>query len=366
MEDCDVYISDYLYLSNVQRRICEKLFACANYCAVFMVCNDGAENSRIYPSRCLETLVDRAKACGCLAEVHRLPSVLKGDKSIISKELFAYGGRTYAGDGSTRVFVADSAEEEVKRVAREIRRQVVREGYRFKDFAVVCCDTAVYAPIVERVFENVGISYFFDKKQPLETQAATRLVCGAFRTVAKGFRRKDVIEFAKNALLGLDYFKVCAFENFCIKYGIDNLRTDAPFKVGTEDAEYAVAEEIRATISDYLSCFTMRNATAAEYYEELQCAQRYGRGCCLQLRDADRGQAERRVFEKRATSRRLQIYRKFLSQHHYVGYRVHADISRAAFGGQRFRRRGEGEQIRRSKGHVCRRSKGGRFAARAR
>lgn len=269
MEDCDVYISDYLYLSNVQRRICEKLFACANYCAVFMVCNDEAENSRIYPSRCLETLIDRAKACGCLAEVHRLPSVLKGDKSVISKELFAYGGRTYAGDGTTRVFVADSAEEEVKRVAREIRRKVVREGYRFKDFAVVCCDTAVYAPIVERVFENVGISYFFDKKQPLETQAATRLVCGAFRTVAKGFRRKDVIEFAKNALLGLDYFKVCAFENFCIKYGIDNLRTDAPFKVGTEDAEYAVAEEIRATISDYLSCFTMRNATAAEYYEEL-------------------------------------------------------------------------------------------------
>lgn len=269
MQDCDVYVSDYLYLSNVQRRICEKLFCSANYCGVFFVCNDGADNARIYPSRCIATLIERAESCGCNPKVHRLPSKLSGDKKIISRELFSYGTKTYESDGSTRVYVADSAEEEVRRIAREIKRKVVREGARYKDFAVVCCDLAVYAPVVERVFSNVGINYFFDKKQSLATQAATRLMLGAFRTVARGYRRKDVIELAKNALPGFEFSKVCAFENFCIKYGIDNLRFDSPFKIGEKDPDYAAAEEIRSEISGLLSCFTQKTATAEEFYGQL-------------------------------------------------------------------------------------------------
>lgn len=269
MQDCDVYISDYLYLSNVQRRICEKLFAGANYCGVFMVCKEGADNARIYPSRCLQTLIERARICGCNPKIHRLPSKLSGDKKVMSDELFAYGGKSFESDGSTRVYVAESAEEEVRRVAREIKRKVVREGARFMDFAVVCCDVATYAPIVERVFKNVGINYFFDKKEALETQAATRLISGAFRTVARGFRRKDVMELAKNAILGLDFSKVCAFENFCIKYGIDNQRFNSVFKIGENDVDYSSAEEIRSYLCDVLSCFTLRNATAEEYYAEL-------------------------------------------------------------------------------------------------
>ncbi len=269
MQDCDVYISDYLYLSNVQRRICEKIFSAAAYCAVFMVCNEGAENARIYPLRCLQTLIARAEACGCSPRVHRLPSSLKGDKAVISRELFAYGGRKYESDGSTAVYCAENAEEEIKRVAREIKRKVVREGARFMDFAVVCCDVAAYAPVVERVFENAGINYFFDKKQSLAAQAATRLVCGALRTVARGFRRNDVAELAKNALLGFDYSKVCAFENFCIKYGIDNLRVDSPFRIGENDEDYAAAEETREYIADLLGCFVSRTATAEEYYAEI-------------------------------------------------------------------------------------------------
>ena len=269
MQDCDVYVSDYLYLSNIQRRICEKLFSGANYCGVFMVCKEGVGNARIYPTRCIETLIERARACGCDPKVHRLPSSLKGDKKAISEELFSYGGKTYESDGSTRLYAAESIEEEVKRVARDIKRRVVREGARFKDFAVVCCDVATYAPVVERVFSNAGINYFFDKKESLDTQAATRLVTGAFRTVAKGFRRKDVIEFAKNALLDIDFENVCVFENFCIKYGLDNARLASPFKAGEKDPAFQTAEEVRAYVCDLLSCFTLRNATAAEYYGEL-------------------------------------------------------------------------------------------------
>ena len=200
MQDSDVYISDYLYLSNVQRRICEKIFAAANYCGVFMVGNDDADNARIYPSRCLQILVGRAEACGALARVHRLPSVLKGDKKAISRELFAYGGKTFESDAA---------------------------------------------------------------------QAAARLILGAIRTVAKGFRLKDVTEFAKNAVLGLDFDKVCAFENFCIKYGLDTLRFSGPFKVGENDADYDAAEEIREVVFSLLGCFASRNATAEEYYGEL-------------------------------------------------------------------------------------------------
>lgn len=267
MQDSDVYISDYLYLSNIQRRICEKLFAAANYCAVFMVCNEEADNARIYPSRCLRTLIERARACGCNPAVKRLPSTLKGDKKVMSEELFAYGGKSYESDGSTLIYAADSAEEEVKRVAREIKRKVVREGCRFMDFAVVCCDVAAYAPIVGRVFKNVGINYFFDKKENLDTQAVSRLVTGAFKTVARGFRRRDVVELAKNALLPLDFLKVCTFENFCIKYGIENLRT--PFRSGTNDRDYEAAEEVRAYLADLLSVFSVKTATAQEFYADL-------------------------------------------------------------------------------------------------
>lgn len=275
MEDCDVYISDYLYLSNVQRRICEKIFARANYCAVFMVANKEAENSRIYPQKYIDVLVERAEKCNLVPHINYVGSRLTGDKAVMAKHLFAYGGKTFDSDGSTRIFVADSYEQEVKRIARDIKSKVAEQGYRFMDFAVVCCDSAIYPPIVERVFTNAGISYFCDKKQSLATQAASRLMLGAMRTVARGFRRKDVTELCKNVILGLDYSKVCNFENFCIKFGIDNSRLLSPFTVGEDDERFADAEQIRAFAAGALSCFCDKNSAAQKFAAQLEDFLRY-------------------------------------------------------------------------------------------
>ena len=270
LEDADVYVSDYLYFTGTERDVLEAIFKRAHSTTVFFAgAAEGAENARIYPAACLNSLTDRARQAGCLVKVHTLDHGLSGDKKILREQLFSYNGFVAPSDGFLRLWSSPGAEEEVERVAREIKYMVGR-GARYRDFAVVCCDAEGYLPVISRVFARCGIACFADRKRKLSAQAAPRLVLSAMRAVAKGFRRREIVEFCRCGILGLDGGDVDVFENFMVRYGIDGFSPTKAFAVGREsDPDYATAEAVRAKAAAYLSAFADGTSEVREFARQI-------------------------------------------------------------------------------------------------
>lgn len=259
LEDADVYVSDYLYFTGTERDVLEAIFKRAHSATVFFVgADESAENARIYPSSCLNALVERARQAGCAVRVQRVTHDMTGDRKALRDQLFSYNGFVAPSDGFVRLWTSPSVEEEVLRVAREIKDKVAH-GARYRDFAVVCCDAERYLPVIARVFRRCGIACFADRKRKLSVQAPPRLVLSAFRVVAKGFRRRETMELCRNGILGLDGQEVDIFENYLVRYGIDGFSPSTPFSAGKgTDPDREIAEKIRAQIAGYLA--PIRNA----------------------------------------------------------------------------------------------------------
>ena len=257
LEDSDVYVSDYLYFTGTERDVLEAIFKRAHSTTVFFAgAAEGAENGRIYPVACLNSLIDRARQAGCLVKVSGIDHGLSGDKKILREQLFTYNGFVAPSDGFLRLWSSPGAEEEVERVAREIKHMVGR-GARYRDFAVVCCDAEIYLPVISRVFARCGIACFADRKRKLSAQAAPRLVLSAMRAVAKGYRRREIVEFCRNGILDFDGGDVDVFDNFMVRYGIDGFSPAKAFAVGKDvDPDYGAAEAVRAKAVEYLAAFS--------------------------------------------------------------------------------------------------------------
>ena len=277
LEDADVYVSDYLYFSGTERDVLEAIFKRAHSTSVFFAgASEGAENARIYPTSCLNSLIDRARQAGCMVKMHASDHGLKGDKKVIKEQLFSYNGFVAPSDGFVRLWSSPTIEDEVMRVAREIRRKVT-DGARYRDFAVVCCDAESYLPVITRVFARCGIACFADRKRRLSVQAAPRLVLSAMRAVAKNFRRREIVEFCRSGILGLDCTAVDVFENYMVKYGIDGFSPVKPFAAGGDiDPDRAVADAVRAEIAAYLQPIRDDEATVAEFAERID---EFMKGC---------------------------------------------------------------------------------------
>ena len=266
LEDADLYVSDYLYFTGTERDVLEAIFKRAHSTSVFFAgAAEGAENARIYPVACLNSLIDRARQAGCLVKVHRLDHALTGDKKALREQLFSYNGFVSPTDGFLRLWSSTNAEEELERVAREIKSMVTR-GARYRDFAVVCCDADSYLPVISRVFARCGVSCFADRKRKLSAQAAPRLVLSAMRAVAKGFRRREIVEFCRSGILGFDGGETDIFENYMIRYGIDGFSPSKLFAIGADrDPDLAIAESVRAKAAGYLSPFRDGSAEVREF-----------------------------------------------------------------------------------------------------
>lgn len=277
LEDADVYITDYLYLTGTERSVCEAIFKRAHSTCVFFVgADDGAENGRIFPKSCLSSLIDRARQAGCAVKIHRVKSELRGDKAAIASQLFSYNGFVAPSDGTVRLWSSSGVEQEVMRVAREIRAKV-NDGARYRDFAVVCCDAERYLPVISRAFARCGIPCFADRKKQLSVQAVPRLVLSAMRAVAKGFRRREVCEFCRNGVLGIDRNDADIFDNYCLKYGIDGFSPSSEFSAGKGvDPDREIAEKVRAKLVGYLRPFSDKTGDVASF---AAMTEEFLRGC---------------------------------------------------------------------------------------
>lgn len=114
---------------------------------------------------------------------------------------------------SLRIFRARTPYEEASFVASDIRRRIM-EGASYRDFAIVVRSTEPYLGILDRALVRAGIPVFVSQKRDVSSFEAVKLIRTAYAILENGFRRDDVIAYAKCGLCGLSREAVDTFETY--------------------------------------------------------------------------------------------------------------------------------------------------------
>lgn len=109
---------------------------------------------------------------------------------------------------------------EISFVAKEIKRLVREEGYRYKDIAVVTGDIEQYGRIAKRVFRHAGIPCFVDYKKEILNNPFVELLRASIAIVSEDFSYESVFRYLRSGLSKVSSVDTDILENYVIATGI--------------------------------------------------------------------------------------------------------------------------------------------------
>lgn len=122
-----------------------------------------------------------------------------------------------------RIFAAPTPYVECDLLCADIKKRVMA-GESFSDFAIVARDAKRYAGVLDLSLEKYGLRAFTSYKRELESYAAIKLIFAAYDLVDSGFRREEVIEYARCGFTGIDRERIDEFESYVEKWRLDKKR----------------------------------------------------------------------------------------------------------------------------------------------
>lgn len=106
-------------------------------------------------------------------------------------------------------------------VSQDILRRVQEQGCHYSDFAIVYSKASDAEGLVEVALRKAGIPSTLHTHTDASSFEATKLIDCAYSAIASGFRRSDVLAYAKCGLSGLHRDAVCALELYCERWQIE-------------------------------------------------------------------------------------------------------------------------------------------------
>ncbi len=176
---------------------------------------------------------------GCRKDKPR-PAELKH----LEKHLFAQSEAPFPGPApAIALWASADREEEAERCAQEVM-ELVRQGYRYRDVAIMVTDGGGYVSRVRRAFARKGIPLFYDASRPVTGHSAMDMVLSAVRFVQNG-NMEDALHVLKSGYAPCTVAEGEIFENYVLRYGLFGSSLSKPFTFG-EVPE--AAERVRSAL----------------------------------------------------------------------------------------------------------------------
>lgn len=122
-----------------------------------------------------------------------------------------------------KIWEAETPQEEAEFLASDIIRRV-SSGESFSDFAIVARNADDYVGILDTALSRASIPTFFSKRQDIVCFEPVKLIRLGYRILLDGFRRADVIAYAKCGLCGVSREDCDTFELYTETWQIDGKR----------------------------------------------------------------------------------------------------------------------------------------------
>ena len=158
--------------------------------------------------------------------------------SAIGDRLFQVGATPVPPDvqnrGALRVVACRTPYAEAEMVAADIAARV-QAGARYRDFAIVARNAADYRGVLDTALERHNIPAHFSLPTDLSSYEAVKLIRAAYAIHTEGYRREDVITYAKCGLSGISDDECDRFELYAERWRLTGRRLlHTPFRMYPE------------------------------------------------------------------------------------------------------------------------------------
>jgi ATP-dependent helicase/nuclease subunit B len=148
---------------------------------------------------------------------------LKDNKPLafLESTLFRYGAKVYSGENDS-VFMYESSSplEEIRQTMIKISELTRKEGYAYRDIALVCGSLDAYGDIVARESECFGIPVYIDQNTGVMLNPFIEYITSAINIVLSGYKYEDIFHYMRSGLTGFDRNDADILENYVRALGI--------------------------------------------------------------------------------------------------------------------------------------------------
>ena len=143
-------------------------------------------------------------------------------------------------------FRAESPWQECMGAAREIM-DLVENGSRYRDIALVCADMSVYQPLANLIFHRFHIPVYQSGTEDILQKSVINTVLTALDAALTGFDQQSVLRYLRSALSPIEPDTCDLVENYTIIWGIRGLRWTSDWEYHPEGlgVEWSDADHIR-------------------------------------------------------------------------------------------------------------------------
>ncbi|MBQ2793402.1 MAG: PD-(D/E)XK nuclease family protein [Clostridia bacterium] len=184
--------------------------------------------------------------------------------------------------GRVRIFEARDPFEECDFVAADIKRRVMA-GESYSSFAIIARNAKKYVGVLDEALSRASIPHFISKKRDITSFEAIKLISVAYQIILRGFRREDVLTYAKCGLAGITQEACDELELYTTAWSIegDGFTRDEGWRMNPRGYEalteedmlrLSAIEETRCKITEPLLRFgaeTKRASTVRAHAEVL-------------------------------------------------------------------------------------------------
>ncbi|MCQ2399169.1 MAG: exodeoxyribonuclease V subunit gamma, partial [Clostridia bacterium] len=259
----DVFLVGYDSWTAQARNIVESLVKKAKSVTAVLV---GGENRGVYTNETPDAFRKICSSLGVKPVEATVPLANRLEREVLLNRTFSETAYRLPPVASSAVEIIEAGDlsEEVAFVATCIKKKVIEDGYRFKDFNVAVSDADGYRDVIERVFSEFGIPYYLDDRKKFSSHPLAKLVIAYLNAVRKNYATKEVLDLVKNPLFTEGKNVADKFENYVVANGIKYNGFSKPFK--DCDGANADIEEIRQKLVAVK--FTDHAHNKAGYYSD--------------------------------------------------------------------------------------------------
>jgi ATP-dependent helicase/nuclease subunit B len=150
------------------------------------------------------------------------PRFLKAPElSFLEKNLFRYTKNHYENKPEKiQLYEAKVPKEEIQYTISEILRLTRKEGYRYRDIAIVTGDIASYGRLAGNMLNQNDIPCFIDMKRPITDNPFVEMVRSALEIIEKGYSYDSVFRYLRTGMTNLNRKQIDILENYCLATGV--------------------------------------------------------------------------------------------------------------------------------------------------
>lgn len=142
----------------------------------------------------------------------------------LEQTMFRYPYRPYKGDNDGICLLqAENPTDEVDYIVNKIQQLVKKDGYRYREIAVVCADLSGYAKEINYQFEKNEIPFFMDEKRDVSGNPFIRLIKSVLEIIQRGFDYESMFRYLRTGLVSEETEKLDRLETYVRSMGIRGL-----------------------------------------------------------------------------------------------------------------------------------------------